>query len=346
MTSSKCSVSSCKRDFDTHCTHCQCNFCTKHYIEHAKLANDELVPLADRLNFMIDSIQQYDPLHQAFQQLEQWREISHRHIDKLCNEKKRQLQVEVEQKVKQQMNKLREIAKQVKELIDEGDASFKQIEKIKKDIEECQQQCQLFEKPDYVNLKLKPIEIETSVSNNELFTGGGTLLSLEHQIKLNEFYGKENQKWVLIYKATRDGFGSSDFHRCCDNLGATMTIIQSKDGGHLFGGYTSVSWKSAGDYVTDNNGPFLFTLTNPHRIPSSKYSIKLNQYSIYDGSTSGPIFGGGHDLHVCDNSQSQIDSYFNFPRSYNDTTNQGNTTFTGSKKFLTSDIEVYRLVHN
>jgi hypothetical protein len=125
-----------------------------------------------------------------------------------------------------------------------------------------------------------------------------------------------------------------------------MTIIQSKDGGHLFGGYTSVSWKSAGDYVTDNNGPFLFTLTNPHRIPSSKYSIKLNQYSIYDGSTSGPIFGGGHDLHVCDNSQSQIDSYFNFPRSYNDTTNQGNTTFTGSKKFLTSDIEVYRLVHN
>ncbi len=346
MASSKCSVSGCKRDFDTLCAHCQCNFCTKHYIEHAKLANDELVPLADRLNSIINSIQQLDPLQQAFQQLEQWREISHRHIDKLCNKKKRQLQVEIKKKIEEQMSKLRELTQQVKELIDEGDASFKQIEKIKKDIEECQQQCKLFEETNYIHLKLKPIEIETTLSNRELFSGGGTLLSLEHQIKLNEFYGKVDQRWVLIYKATRDGFGSSDFHRCCDNLGATMTIIQSKGGGYLFGGYTSVSWRSIGDYVTDKNGPFLFTLTNPHRIPSIKYSIKLNQYSIFDGSTYGPTFGGGHDLHVCDNSQLATSSYSKFPHAYNDTTNQGNATFSGSKNFQTSDIEVYQLMEN
>jgi hypothetical protein len=345
MASSKCSVSSCKRDFDILCAHCQSNVCTKHYIEHAKLANDELVPLADHLNSIINSIQQLDPLRQAFQQLEEWREISHRHIDKLCNEKKRLLKVEVEHKVEQEMNKLREIAQQVKELIDEGDASFKQIKKIKKDIEECQQQCKQFEKTDYISLKLKPIEIEIRVGNNELF-GGGTLLSLEHQMKLNEFYGKENQKWVLIYKATRDGFRGSDFHRCCDNKGATMTIIQSKDGGYLFGGYTSVSWKSAGNYVIDNNGPFLFTLINPHRIPSTKYCIKNPEHSIYDYSTYGPIFGGGADFYVCSNSQSKEGSYSNFPYSYYDTTNQGNATFTGSRNFQTSDIEVYQLVEN
>jgi len=345
MASSKCSITGCKRDFDALCTHCQSNVCSKHYIEHVKLANDELVPLADQLNSIISSIKQHDPLHQAFQQLEKWRETSHRHIDKICNEKKQQLQAEVQQKVEKQMNKLRELSQQVKELIDDGNASFKQIEKIKKDIEDCQQQCKQFEKSDYVCLNLKPIEIETSFMNAELFTGG-TLLSSEQQMKLNEFYGKKDQKWVLIYKATRDGFGASDFHRCCDNQGPTMSVIQSKDSGYIFGGYTSVSWRSIGSYAPDNNGSFIFTLTNPHKIPPTKYSIKNVQYSIGDVNGCGPIFGGGHDLHVCDNSQMTTGSYSNFPHSYNDTTNRGNATFTGSRNFQTSDIEVYRLVKN
>jgi hypothetical protein len=346
MASSKCSVNGCKRDFDTLSTHCQSNVCTKHYIEHAKLAHDELVPLADQLNSIINSIQQLDPLHQAFQQLEQWREKSHQHIDKLYNEKKRELQVEVQQKLKKQMNKLRELSEQVKELIDEGDASFKQIEKIKKDIDECQQQCKQFEKADYLRLNLKLIEIETSFTDAKCFTGGGTLLSLEQQMKLNEFYGKKDQRWMLIHKATRDGFGVGDFHRCCHNQGPTMTVIQSENGGYLFGGCTSISWKSIGDYVRDNNGPFLFTLTNPHGIPPTKYPIKNAECSILHAKTCGPTFGGGYDLYVCDNSQTRTDSFIYFPHSYIDTTNRGSVTFTGSHEFQTNDIEVYRLLNN
>jgi hypothetical protein len=163
-------------------------------------------------------------------------------------------------------------------------------------------------------------------------------------MKLNEFYGKGNQRWVLIYKATRDGFASSDFHRCCDDQGPTMTVIRSKDGGYLFGGYTSVSWKSTGTYVADNNGPYLFTLTNPHGIPPTKYCVKNVQYSIHAVKTYGPTFGGGFDLCVCDNSQTKADSYCNFPYSYIDITNRGKATFTGSYNFQTSEIEVYRLV--
>jgi hypothetical protein len=243
------------------------------------------------------------------------------------------------------MNKLRELSQQVKELIDEGDASFKQIEKIKKDIEQCRKQCEQFEKSDYLRLNLTPIEIEAHFMNAELFTGG-TLLSSEKQMKLNEFYGRKDQKWVLIYKATRDGFGSSDFHRLCNNQGPTMSVIQSKNGGYLFGGYTSVSWRSINNGVTDNNGPFIFTLTNPHGIPPTKYSIQQTQESIYDYKTYGPTFGGGHDLYVCDNSQTKTGSHSGFPHSYIDTTNRGNSTFTGGINFQTCEIEVYRLMTN
>ncbi len=74
-------------------------------------------------------------------------------------------------------------------------------------------------------------------------------------------------------------------------------------------------------------------------------ALRLSQYSIFDYNTYGPQFGGP-DLHVCDNSQLATSSYSNFPHSYNDTTNQGNATFSGSSNFQTSDIEVYRLMEN
>ncbi len=68
------------------------------------------------------------------------------------------------------------------------------------------------------------------------------MLITVYRVKLNEFYGKEYQECVMIYKATWDGFDASDFHRCFDNQGPTIKIIQSKNSTYLFGGgYTFVS---------------------------------------------------------------------------------------------------------
>ncbi|CAF2352551.1 unnamed protein product [Rotaria sp. Silwood2] len=344
MATSKCSINGCKRNSDNLCNHCQSQVCTKHYIEHVKLANNELIALSDEINSIVDTIQQHDLTVYVFEQIEQWREKSHRRIDEICNERKQQLKIEIDQNINNHMKKLRELSREVKELIDEGDASFKQIENIKNNIEKCREQCKQFDIPDYFRLNLKAVNFEITLLHHELFTGDGTLLSLEHQLKLNKFYGIEGQKWTLVYKATRDGFSSSDFHRCCDNQGPTITVIRSTEGGYLFGGYTSVSWRPAEDYVLDSDNPFLFTLTNPHGISPTKYPIKTPKYSIYAGTNYGPTFGGGHDLYVHSNSQANRRSFFHFPHSYTDTTDQGAVTFTGDQNFQTNDIEVYRLI--
>jgi len=68
----------------------------------------------------------------------------------------------------------------------------------------------------------------------------GTLLGVEHTKKLNEFYGKPEQRWELIYKASRDGFDANAFHTRCNNQGPTFTIIKSNNG-YLFGGYTAIA---------------------------------------------------------------------------------------------------------
>ncbi|CAF0933327.1 unnamed protein product [Rotaria sordida] len=177
-----------------------------------------------------------------------------------------------------------------------------------------------------------------------MFFPHGTLLQPEHKKKLNEFYGIINQKWGLIYKASRDGFDAATFHSYCDNQGPTMTIILSNNN-YLFGGYTSIPWTSDDSYKNDPTA-FLFTLINPHNIPPTKYGINYShaEYAVRHHSRYGPTFGDGHDIYLADGCNWKNSSYTGFPRSYFDITGKGEITFTGAYNFIISDIEVFKLL--
>ncbi|CAF1168933.1 unnamed protein product [Adineta ricciae] len=172
---------------------------------------------------------------------------------------------------------------------------------------------------------------------------GGDILSPQHQAILTGFTGKRNPKWKLLYKATRDGFGSTDFHRLCDNHAPTMTVIQSTNY-YLFGGYANLAWNSSGNYINDPHA-FIFTLTNPNSIPPTRYLIRggLEQYGYYDSSSYGPTFGGGHDIYLR-NYSNATDCHTSFPATYTDTTNKGSITFTGNFTFRPREIEIYKLL--
>jgi len=96
-----------------------------------------------------------------------------------------------------------------------------------------------------------------------------------------------------IYVASYDGDGASDFHDNCDGKGPTVVIVESRTG-HVFGGYTDVSWSSSGGSKKSSSS-FLFQL-RPNFI----------QYDIKDGgaeavchhSNYGPNFGCGSDLYI------------------------------------------------
>ena len=44
-------------------------------------------------------------------------------------------------------------------------------------------------------------------------------------LKLCEF--SPNEKWSLLYRGTRDGFDSNDFHSKCDGHSNTLTILKA-----------------------------------------------------------------------------------------------------------------------
>ena len=96
----------------------------------------------------------------------------------------------------------------------------------------------------------------------------------------------------------------------CDKKGPTLTVIKTTTG-HIFGGYTSVSWDKSG-YKEDYNA-FLFSVNK-----LTKYPIVNNHAkAIYCGSSYGPIFGYGATIAVSDNSNANTSSYVTAGHAYN-----------------------------
>merc|ERR1712150_69099 len=137
-------------------------------------------------------------------------------------------------------------------------------------------------------------------------------------IKLCEF--PANQKFKLLYRATEDGFNAKNFHKKCDEVKNTLTIIQTTNG-NVFGGYTGAAWSSYGGYLNDpTSSSFIFSLKNQLNI-SFKAECIRNQYSIYCSQSSGPSFGGGCDLFISNDSNVNKESHTsNFGSSYNRST--------------------------
>jgi len=54
----------------------------------------------------------------------------------------------------------------------------------------------------------------------------------------------------LLYRASKDGFKSSDFHRKCDGHSNTIVIIKIRNK-NIIGGYTRIKWESSkkGEYM-------------------------------------------------------------------------------------------------
>ena len=62
------------------------------------------------------------------------------------------------------------------------------------------------------------------------------------------FWLPEHKSLSLLFKATRDGFRASDFHKNCDNKGATLVVVKAIGSETIFGGYTGIPWKSSGNF--------------------------------------------------------------------------------------------------
>jgi len=100
--------------------------------------------------------------------------------------------------------------------------------------------------------------------------------------------GIEIEKASLLFRASKDGFSAKQFHHLCDQKGPTLSLIKN-DKGRIFGGFSSVPWRSDYSFSPDPHA-FLFSLTTKtiHRL-----SKPLTDKALYMNGEFMMIYGCG-----------------------------------------------------
>ena len=104
-----------------------------------------------------------------------------------------------------------------------------------------------------------------------------------------------------------------------------------------------------GSGYKSSNVSFLFLLRNPNNMQPFKCPIinGKNGYAVCCNSSFGAVFGGGHDLVIYTNantnqhSNSNLGNTYQPPAGYQYGTQQTNSLFAGSYNFRPTEIEVF-----
>ncbi len=163
------------------------------------------------------------------------------------------------------------------------------------------------------------------VSFSKHIIGSKLLTSKEDMVFVQLLLNKISniKRFNLLFCALDNEFKVKAFHNKCDNKnGATVTIIQSNFG-NVFGGYTTVPWKSSGN-LTEDKKSFLFLIRSSNTLQQKQCPLlfdinnesELGSRAVWHHSDMGPSFGCS-DISIRDNcnivGSSWLDSNYNHP---------------------------------
>ena len=149
-------------------------------------------------------------------------------------------------------------------------------------------------------------------------------------------------KTTFLYRASVDGWNSTDFHSKCDLKGPTITFFKVKDTNLRCGGFTSLNWNVARNGGANDSTAFLFSLDQ-----KEYYQSQGRNGIIWQGGTYGPYFGtsssdellvsGGDIKTGCYANPNTSRAFYSVPADAS-----GNSVLTGKKgKFDPDEIECF-----
>ena len=213
---------------------------------------------------------------------------------------------------------------QVKPLLTEDinkivDSQLLEINKLNKQIDEIKEDLKIFNKEKY---------------NNEIDNFDYYKTFINEELEKN--FSKKIKEYKILFRATRDGFTSKNFHNKCDGYNSTLTLILTNTR-ELLGGYAKYSWNQNNEYKKGKGG-FMFSINN-------NIITKIKKYNIYCQKDSGPIFGD-FDIFISNNSNLNYESYYNmriFNRSIINDINIGKNDII-KQHFSVLDYAVYQVL--
>ena len=109
----------------------------------------------------------------------------------------------------------------------------------------------------------------------------------------------------LLFRGTRDGMNSRNFHEKCDNKGPTITLLRN-DKGNIMGGFSPISWTCEGGYHNEKNC-FIFTLTSIYNIEPTKFNSNNSGSEVHHSIEHGPCL---YDIWIRNDFANNTDAYF------------------------------------
>ena len=178
---------------------------------------------------------------------------------------------------------------------------------------------------------------EKEKNDDQLFNDSTIIQSKDEKNLISNWILQNTKKITkLLFKAKRDGDKASDFHSKCDNMGPTVTIIQTTTG-ERFGGYTSKNWTTPPSFIWPGDAlAFVFSLNLKEKFP-----IKIADQAIGHYNNKGPVFGYGHCIDISSGCLDNSSSYHATSGSYEGTGDQ--IKLTKEKNFTVADYEVFQI---
>ena len=273
------------------------------------------------------------------------------------------IEKKIDDEIKEQNNKFVEEIKNLKEenkkLLDEMKTLKEEVNELKKikddlkTINELKSENSIFkEENKYLREELEKLMQIVSPLNYKMRNMYNRSILFDvsefEMVKL-EIEKKKGQSVIglkKIYQATIDGGECSIFHKKCDNIPNTLTVIKSA-GYRRFGGFTTAEWDTSGKFKDDKNS-FLFSLDK-----KKIYSYKNNGKAIYCHKDFGPTFGAGYTIKIGGNplNEKKLYTYEFFPDgcSYNfnhDTSALSESGKGSNSSIYAMDYEVFEVVFN
>ncbi|KAG9292656.1 hypothetical protein G9A89_003407 [Geosiphon pyriformis] len=136
-------------------------------------------------------------------------------------------------------------------------------------------------------LRLTRSNIDTKLLKSQ------NIKQLDHWIQGKDentpFGNQLENNFKLLLRGSRDGFTSANFHRLCDDKGATISVIKVKGTGQIIGGFNPQFWHSRNGYL-EGKGSFIFSLGDD-KAENAILSKFVAEYGPFGGLYCGPTFG-------------------------------------------------------
>lgn len=136
-----CQMYGCHLAASTRCFCCNKNVCTRHFTEHIDAIKGQIDPLTNEINTMVEKIQglTIEQITEAsFAELQQWRIMMHQSVDEIFLTKTKEIEDLIQmnknkfvEHKQQQSETVMKIQNDVRQLVEDGDATLAQIQLLK-----------------------------------------------------------------------------------------------------------------------------------------------------------------------------------------------------------------------